>query len=140
MKKSESIVGIVFGLISGTWSLLFKLAIVILVIVGIVSYISSCANNASLSEHSSCQQFEQADSSTQDKVLQDMLTAHHDTLGLSTIRLSVGLYCNLHDPNSPIDGVYNSSHLGQQPALAVYMHVPAIAPKYANQQWPKAVA
>jgi hypothetical protein len=70
--------GLVFGLINGVRSLIFKLAIVILVIVGIVAFINSCATNASLNEHSSCQQFEQADSTTQNTVLQNMMAAHHD--------------------------------------------------------------
>jgi hypothetical protein len=33
--------------------------------------------NATLSERSSCQQFEQADTITQDEVLQDMIASHH---------------------------------------------------------------
>jgi hypothetical protein len=131
---------IISELISGAWSLIFKAAIVILVIVGIVAYISSCANNATLNEHSSCQQFEQADSSTQDKVLQDMLTAHQDSSDISTVRLSVSLYCNLHDSNSPIDGVYNSSNVEQQTVEALHIQVPAMAPLYWSHAWSKTVA
>lgn len=107
-------IALIFDLIGAAWGLVFKLAIVVIVIVFLWSFINSCATNASLSEHSSCSQFEQADSTTQNKVLQDMLTAHHDQSGISTVQFSVTLYCNVHDSNSPIDGVYNSSNVGQQ--------------------------
>ena len=111
-------VAFIFDLISGTWSLIFKLAIVIVVIVGIWSFVNSCAANATLNEHSSCKQFDQADATTQDKVLQDMMTSHHSQDGISIERFSVTLYCDTHDENSPIDGIYNSSNVGQQPAIA----------------------
>lgn len=134
------ILAVIIDLISGTWSLIFKVAIVIVVIVGIVSFVKSCANNATLSEHSSCQQFEQADSTTQDKVLQDMLTAHNDQSSVSTARFSVTLYCNLHDPNSPIDGVYSSGDVEHPPVQALYIPVPGMAPFYSGQLWSKAAA
>jgi len=111
------IVALIFAIINEAWSLIWKGALVILAIVVIVGFIRSCTANATLNEHSSCQQFEQADTSTQDKVLQDMLAAHHDYSGLSLTRFSVTLYCNVHHENSPIDGVYNSGQVGQQSAV-----------------------
>ena len=63
---------LIFGLISGAWGLIFKLALVVIAIVVIVGFIKSCTADATLSEQSSCQQFEQADTTTQDKVLQDI--------------------------------------------------------------------
>lgn len=95
----------------------FEGALVILAIVVIVGFIKSCTANATLSEHSSCQQFGQADTTTQDKVLQDMMAAHHSQGSVSVTRFSVTLYCNVHDDNSPIDGIYNSSNVSQQSAL-----------------------
>jgi hypothetical protein len=130
---------LISGLISGTWSFIFKAAIIIVVIVGIVGFVKSCSSNATLNEHSSCQQFEQADATTQDKVLQDMMTAHHDQSGVSTARFSVTLYCNFHDQNSPVDGVYNSSNVGQ-PAQALHISLPPIAPVYLNEAWSKTIA
>ena len=107
------IAALIFGAISELWGLIFKLAIVVIVIVAAVAFVKSCAANATLSEHSSCQQFSQADTTTQDKVLRDMMTAHHDPLpSLSVTRFSVTLYCDTHDDSSPIDGVYNSSDAG----------------------------
>lgn len=113
-------VALIFGAISEIWSLLFKLAIIIIVIVGIWVFVSSRIANATLSEHSSCQQFEQADTNTQNKVLQDMITAHHDIDGLTLTRFSVTLYCDTHDSSSPIDGVYNGGHVDRQLATVVY--------------------
>ena len=111
---------LIFGTINGIWSLIYKLAIVIIVGVGIWAFVNSCVANATLSEHSSCQQFQQADTNTQNKVLQDMITAHHDIDGLTLTRLSVTLYCDTHDSSSPIDGIYNGGHVDQQLALVVY--------------------
>jgi len=131
---------VIFGLISEAWGLIFKLAIVILVIVGIVGFIKSCTANATLSEHSSCQQFGQADTTTQNKVLQDMMASHHDQGSISTTLFSVTLYCEIHDQNSPIDGVYNSGNVGQQPAQVLHISVPLTALVYSSQAWPKAAA
>lgn len=103
----------VFDLISGAWGLVVKLAIVIVAIVIVVAFVRSCAANATLNEHSSCQQFEQADASTQDKVLQDMMAAHHDQGDISLTMASVTLYCDTHDDNAPIDGIYDGSNVGQ---------------------------
>lgn len=114
------IAALIFGAISEIWSLIFKIAIVIAVAVGIWAFINSCAANATLNEHSSCQQFQQADTSTQDKVLQDMLTAHNDHTGLTLVRFSVTLYCNTHDGSSPIDGVYSSGINGLHSLQAIY--------------------
>lgn len=113
-------IAIIIGAISEIWSLLFKIAIVIVVIVGIWAFINSRIANATLNERSSCQQFQQADTATQNKVLQDMMTAHHDTTGLALTRFSVTFYCNVHDGSSPIDGVYSSGHVDRQLAEAIY--------------------
>ena len=117
------VLAIIFGLISEAWSLIFKIALVIIAIVVVVGFIKGCAANATLNEHSSCQQFQQADTTTQDEVLQDMMVAHHTIDGLSTTRFSVNLYCQFHDSNSPIDGVYNSSKVGEQSSLALQRRV-----------------
>lgn len=113
MKIVDVLVSI-FGLISEGWNLIFKLALVIIAIVVVVGVVKSCAANATLNEHSSCQQFAQADTATQNKVLQDMLNARGDKSGIVTARFSVTLYCDVHDPDSPIDGIYNSSSISQQ--------------------------
>lgn len=51
----------------------------------------------------------------------------HNTQGsVSVTRFSVTLYCEVHDENSPIDGIYNGGNVGQQPAQALhttYFHV-----------------
>ena len=114
------VAALIFGLISEAWSLLFKIALVIIAIVVVVGFIRGCAANATLSEHSSCQQFAQADTTTQNQVLQDMMTAHHSQGGITLERDSVILYCQFHDSSSPIDGIYNSSHL-EQPAQALHI-------------------
>ena|SRR5579884_878570 len=112
---------VIFDLIIGTGNFIYKLAIVIIVGVAIWAVVSTCASNATLSEHSSCQQFEQADTSTQDKVLQQMMSAHNDRGSLSLTRFSLTLYCNTHDPNSPIDGIYSSGNADRQSVPALYM-------------------
>ena len=119
------ILATIFDLISGTWGLIVKIALVILAIVVVVGFVKSCAANASLDEHSSCQQFEQADSATQDRVLQDMMTAHHDQGNIALTRASLTLYCNVYGGNAPIDGIYNGGDVGQQPAQALDLHLPA---------------
>lgn len=114
------ILELIVGLISEAWGLIFKLALVVIAIVVVVGFIQSCSANATLSEHSSCKQFAQADTTTQNKVLQDMLASHHDQDSISITRASVSLYCEFHDDSSPIDGVYNSSNVGQQQAQALH--------------------
>lgn len=123
------ILALIFGLISEVWGLIFKGALVILAIVVVVGFIRSCSANATLSEHSSCNQFEQADASTQNKVLQDMMISHHSQDSVSVTRFSVTLYCNVHDENSPIDGIYGSGNVGQQPAQALHISTPLMALK-----------
>ena len=80
----------------------------------IVGFLKSCTANATLNENSSCQQFQQADTTTQDRVLQDMIAAHHSHESVTVTRFSVTLYCNVHDDNSLIDGIYNSSNVDQK--------------------------
>jgi hypothetical protein len=123
---------LIFAFISEAWGLLFKLAIVILVIAGIWIFISNYFANATLNEHSSCKQFEQADTSTQNKVLQDMMTAHHDQGSVSTALFSLTLYCDTHDQNSPIDGIYSGGNVGQQPAQALHISTPLKALVYSR--------
>ncbi len=120
-------VALIFGLISEAWGLIFKGALVILAIVVVVGFIRSCSANATLSEHSSCQQFAQADASTQNKVLQDMVVAHHDQGGVSIAHFPVTLYCDTHDQSSPIDGVYSAGNVDQQPAHALHISAPLMA-------------
>jgi hypothetical protein len=50
-----------------------------------------------------------------------MVAAHHSYDSLSLTRLSVTFYCNVHDDNSPIDGIYGSGNVGKQPAQALHM-------------------
>ena len=124
---------LIFAFISEAWGLIVKVALVILAIVVIVGFIKSCTANATLSEHSSCQQFGQADTTTQDKVLQDMIAAHHSQDSVSVTRFSVTLYCNVHDDNSPIDGVYSGGNVGQQPPQALHISVPLMALVYRSE-------
>lgn len=110
------ILAFIFAFINEAWGLIFKAALVILAIVVVVGFIRGCAANATLNEHSSCQQFAQADATTQDKVLQDMTVAHGGSKSsVATTRFSVTLYCDFHSEDSPIDGIYNSSETGRQP-------------------------
>ena len=127
------VVAVIFALIGEAWGLIFKLAIVVVAIVIAWSFISSCAANATLSEHSSCQQFQQADTSTQNKVLQDMMNAHNDQDGLATTRFSVTLYCEVHDSSSPIDGIYSGGNVGNQPAQAVHILAPSRVSVYSSR-------
>lgn len=85
------------GLIKG----LFVIGVIVVVIIAVMNL-----NNGGLTEHSTCQQYEQASYDDQTKVLQQMMAAHHDTSYIETARVSVGLYCNVEGPNVPIDGVY----------------------------------
>lgn len=131
---------LIADLISGIWGLIFKLALVILAIVAVVAIINSCSANATLSEHSSCQQFDQADATTQNKVLQDMMTAHHDQGDISTVRFSLTLYCNMYGGSSPIDGIYSGGNVEQQPAQALHISAPLLALLYSSQAWSKVAA
>jgi hypothetical protein len=107
---------LIFGLISGAWGLVFKLALIVIAIVYVVGFIKTFTANATLDERSSCQQFQQAAAATQDKVFQDMMNAHNDHGSLSLTRTSVTLYCDFHASSSPIDAVFmldaNSSFCG----------------------------
>ncbi|HEU5374400.1 MAG TPA: hypothetical protein VFV38_03090, partial [Ktedonobacteraceae bacterium] len=101
------------------------------VIFAVVGLVKSCSANATLNEHSSCNQFAQADTATQDKVLQDMMAAHPDTQdSLTLTRASVTLYCDVHDGNSPIDGIYGDGYSGQR--------APFKAQGYSHRAWPGA--
>lgn len=103
------IVVLILDFISEAWSLIFKLALVIIAIVVVVGFIRSCTANATLNEHSSCSQFGQADTTTQNNVLQQMMVSHHDQQGsVALTRASVSLYCDFHDNSSPIDGIYSA--------------------------------
>ena len=130
--KNPNALLLLFAFIAEAWGLIYKVAIVILVIVGVVIFIQS---RAPLTEHSSCQQFEQADADAQTKVLQDMMAAHHDTSSIQTARFSVNLYCNVYGPSAPIDGVYSSGGVGKQPAEALHVQVPAMASVSSSQAW-----
>lgn len=116
---------LIFEFISEAWGLIYKLALVVIAIVIAVSFIKSCTANATLNEQSSCQQFQQADTTTQNKVLQDMMAAHNTVDGLATTRFSVELYCQFHDSNSPIDGIYNSSKADEQSVLVLNFYTTA---------------
>lgn len=87
------------GLIKG----ILVIGVIIVVIVTVTNL-----NNGGLTEHSSCQQFEQADSDAQNKVLQQMMAAHNDpSSNIGETRFSLTLYCNVMGPSAPIDGIYN---------------------------------
>lgn len=55
-----------------------------------------------------CRDWRLMDEQEGDDALQTMADAHHDTSSLSTLRLSVGVYCKLY-PGRLIDGVYSPS-------------------------------
>lgn len=101
----------------------YRIAIVILVLVGVVALVNSCVSNATLSEHSSCQQFNQASASAQDQVLQAMLTAHHSQDGIAAERASLNLYCAFSGDNAPIDGIYGSGKTRQPTRLVLSVPV-----------------
>lgn len=112
-KKSVTggeVVGLIADLIGGTWNLLVSAAVIIVVVVGGIAFIKSHFGS-SLNEHSTCQQFEQADASAQDKVLQDMITAHGGHDSVTTARFSVNLYCSIYGGGAHIDGVYGSGYV-----------------------------
>ena len=126
-KSAGEVLGLIAGLIGEGWGLIYRLAIVVIAIVFVVFFIKGCAANATLNEHSSCSQFEQADTDTQNKVLQQMMDAHNDHESVDTARFSVGLYCQIKGDNAPIDGVYSSGHIGQPPSQALHGLAPSIA-------------
>jgi hypothetical protein len=86
--------------------------------VGVVIFLKGCAASATLNEHSSCQQFQQADADAQNKVLRDMMATHHDQGSISTTRFSVTLYCNVFGGSAPIDGIYDGGNLRHEPPQA----------------------
>ena len=124
---------IIVGLLGEGWNLILKLAVVIFVIFLVVGFIRSCSANATLNEHSSCQQFAQADTDTQNKVLQDMMNAHGDHESIQTARFSVTLYCNVYGDSAPIDGIYGSGLNSQRSASAMHVSTPQMALRYASQ-------
>lgn len=63
-------------------------------------------SGSSLSERSTCHQFQNASAAAQDKALAAMANAHHEDMGMT--RLSLGMYCQLY-PNRPINGIYNGN-------------------------------
>jgi hypothetical protein len=102
---------LVVGLGSGLWGLISRVVIAIVVIFLGIAAFHAIFPDVGLNEHSSCQQFEQADTNAQNQVLQDMLTAHHDpnpSQDVGEARFSVTLYCNIYGDNAPIDGIYSS--------------------------------
>ena len=114
----------ILGSIGEAWGLIFKQTLAAIAIVVVMGFITGCSSSGSLNEHSSCQDFEQADTATQDQVLQDMEAAHNSSDNLPLTRASVELYCETHDPGSPIDGIYNNSYVGKQPAQALHISAP----------------
>ena len=126
-KSAGEVVGLIAMLIGEGWGLIYRLALVILAIVFVVFFIKGCAANATLNEHSSCSQYEQADTDTQNKVLQQMMNAHNDHSSVEFARTDVELYCTIKGDNAPIDGVYSSGHVGRQPSQAFRTSAPRIA-------------
>ncbi len=108
--------------IRDAWGPIFKGTLVMIALVGVLGLTTSCSS--SLNEHSSCQDYDQADTNTQNQVLQDMMTAHGTQGSLTVTRLSVELYCGTHDSSSPIDGIYSSGNIGAQPAQALRLAAP----------------
>ncbi|WIG61216.1 MAG: hypothetical protein OJF49_003964 [Ktedonobacterales bacterium] len=130
--------GIIIGLIGEGWNAIIKLAVVIFVIFLVVGFIRSCSANATLNEHSSCQQFAQADTDTQNKVLQDMMNAHGNHDSIQTVRFSVTMYCNVYGDSAPIDGIYSSGMLNQGSAQAVRVTASLTASASASEARSKA--
>ena len=126
-KNAGEVVGLIAMLIGEGWGLIYRLALVILAIVFVVFFIKGCAANATLNEHSSCSQYEQADTDTQNKVLQQMMNAHNDHSSVEFARTDVELYCTIKGDNAPIDGVYSGGHISQQPPQALHTSAPRIA-------------
>lgn len=104
-------------LFEGGWNLIRNLALIIggiLILGTIIGHLG-----VGLSEHSSCQDYEQADSGAQTKVLQDMMAAHGTPADeLQGTRVSVELYCAVYGGSAPIDGIYSGGKTGS-PMLAV---------------------
>jgi hypothetical protein len=126
-KSAGEVLGLIAVLIGEGWGLIYRLAIVVIAIAFIVFLIKGCAANATLNEHSSCSQYEQADTDTQNKVLQQMLDAHNDHSDIQFARTNVELYCTIKGDNAPIDGVYSGGHIDQQPSRALHGSAPSIA-------------
>ncbi len=85
------VVGLGIDLIGGAWRLILGIGVILFV----VFLIRSCVTSATLNEHSSCGDFAQASADDQNRVLQDMRAAHHDTSSIQTTRVSLNLYCTL---------------------------------------------
>lgn len=117
---------IIADLITGAWGLIFKLALVVIAIALAVSFFHSCAGGG-LTEHSSCQDYQQASADAQNKALQDMMNAHGTKGSIETTRASVELYCTFHSPDSPIDGIYSSGQVGQPLAQALRQSGPFLS-------------
>jgi hypothetical protein len=112
---------IIADLINGAWGLIFKLALVVIAIALAVSFFNSCAGGG-LTEHSSCQDYQKADTDAQNKVIEDMIAAHGGNKNsFATTRASVELYCNFHSPDSPIDGIYSSGKVSQPIVQALHI-------------------
>jgi len=108
--KNEA-VGLALLLGGSLWGLISRVVIAILLIVGGIAIFHALFPDVGLNEHSTCQQFEQADTDAQNRVLQDMLTAHNDpnpSQDVGLARFSVEAYCFTHSDSSPIDGIYSS--------------------------------
>ena len=57
----------------------------------------------------------------QNRALQDMRAAHHDTSSIQATRVSLNLYCTIYGDSAPIDGIYgdgSNSSIGPQRAEA----------------------
>lgn len=126
-KSAGEVVGLIAMLIGEGWGLIYRLAIVVIAIAFIVFLIKGCAANATLNEHSSCSQYEQADTDTQNKVLQQMMNAHNDHSSVEFARTNVELYCTIKGDNAPIDGVYSGGDVGQPPSQALHISTPRTA-------------
>ena len=106
-----------FDLIGGAWRLILGIGVVLFV----VFLIRGCVTSATLNEHSSCGDFAQASSDDQNRALQDMRAAHHDTSSIQATRVSLNLYCTIYGDSAPIDGIYgdgSNSSIGPQRAEA----------------------
>ena|SRR5579884_3935286 len=116
LSAGEAILGTAF-LIGDGIGMLWRGVIVIAVIVGGFLWVKSLVGGG-LTEHSSCQDFQQASADAQNKVLQDMLAAHHSNDSIQLARFSVNLYCNVYGGSAPIDGIYGSGNVPSHVALA----------------------
>ena len=128
-------VQVILALISGAWGLIAGAATIIIVVIGGIAIISNITASATLTEHSSCQQFEQASSDAENKVLQEMMASHHDTSSVQEARFSLNLYCNVEGPSAPIDGIYGRGSVGTQPVAALDIRSPLTTARNSSQAW-----